>query len=563
METKLFDQWTLDNAKQAVGSLKRDIRENKSFYEGDHWQNGEGWIGPRPAIGDRGYDIAMGELERGFVSLNVIGAAIDRRRNGTVGREPTWRYALQRALDEGEELTQGEQALIDEAEAAMTPWWNDRGIHKLFLAMVPKLLWGERATLRIFIPTGLLQEFREVDPDGVERVYRGIPAGGTMEEALDLIYVNCPELDSGRVIVDEDTQARASAFVGKRNDRDYIEMSYVRNGETIFRIMDGDNVVEYGFQMAGRLWMHEVEHAPMITEQVRRQQRALNLAESVTPRNVVTGGFLERILLNAQMPGEWVDDPDSPERGMRFVPSQYHTGPGTTNFVTGIPVTDTDAMGNERTRLSDPNVVFRDPVDPVTSIRARNAHREGILESVDQLHILIAGEALASGYSREQARGDYEMSLEETSVPVNEMGRWLMETVLFLAEFLSGQTGRYSKVLRCDFTATLNPGPISADEQRQNVESAQADMLPLEYAMARNGVQDVDIAIAKINAQPRTKIKLLSEQVKVVNEIMETLPGITFEKAATAVQMDPKMIALLTPTVETTDERLAQDVLAQ
>ena len=34
-------------AKRTLPGLK----ENRAFYEGDHWQGSAAWIGPRPAVG--------------------------------------------------------------------------------------------------------------------------------------------------------------------------------------------------------------------------------------------------------------------------------------------------------------------------------------------------------------------------------------------------------------------------------------------------------------------------------------------------------------------------------
>ena len=44
-----FADWTLQDARQALPALSTGVTSNELFYTGDHWQAGDGWIGPRPA----------------------------------------------------------------------------------------------------------------------------------------------------------------------------------------------------------------------------------------------------------------------------------------------------------------------------------------------------------------------------------------------------------------------------------------------------------------------------------------------------------------------------------
>jgi hypothetical protein len=80
------------------------------------------------------------------------------------------------------------------------------------------------------------------------------------------------------------------------------------------------------------------------------------------PRNVVTGGFLERVLLNAQMPGYWVDANGNRTTDInarkKFVALPYKAGAGTTNFVRGMDYLD--AKTGE-TKVTDPQIQWREP----------------------------------------------------------------------------------------------------------------------------------------------------------------------------------------------------------
>jgi hypothetical protein len=85
--------------------------------EGDHWQGGEGWVGPAPKQGDEGYAEVMKLIERAFVSRNAVLEVLERHELAVVGTEPSWGFTVRRPLEEDEERKPEEQALIDEAES--------------------------------------------------------------------------------------------------------------------------------------------------------------------------------------------------------------------------------------------------------------------------------------------------------------------------------------------------------------------------------------------------------------------------------------------------------------
>ena len=224
----------------------------------------------------------------------------------------------------------------------------------------------------------------------------------------------------------------------------------------------------------------------------------LNLAKTMLARNVVLGGFLERIILNAQLPGEYVEDATTKKK--TFVPSPLKTGAGTTNVLAGLPVSD--ATGRV-TGYATPTVMYRDPVPVTTFNDTADAAYQGMLEEVHQLHAAIAGDATASGESRRQARADFEASLGATISEVEAAGRWLLETALAMAAAFANQPGRFDS-LRATFTCRVDSGPISADEQKETRENVAAGLLSKETGMVRVGIDDTDAEKAKIAAEGET-----------------------------------------------------------
>ena len=264
----------------------------------------------------------------------------------------------------------------------------------------------------------------------------------------------------------------------------------------MIRIVGGDADAQRApLDLGGRLTIYALRRDPLITPQVRQQQRLLNLAKTMLGRNVVLGGFLERIILNAQLPGTIAVDSAT---GLKtFTPDPLKLGAGTTNVFAGLPITD---EGGRVTGYATPSVIYRDPV-PVTTFEetARSAYL-GILEETQQLYAAIAGDATASGESRAQARADFTLSLGDTIAQVEQAGRWLIETALALAAAFSGQAGRY-EALRATFSCRVDTGPITADEQDQTRQNVAANLLSEESGMERIGVADVDAEKTKIAAQ--------------------------------------------------------------
>ncbi len=154
----IFESYTYAQALRLLGLLDKGTVAAGDFYKGDHWQRGNGWIGPRPADSDGGTDTLMAEIARGFVSKNVAREVVDRHTNAIIGREPNWSLTLVRDIPEGGNPSSDEQFLIDEADSLLTSWWDDQKVLLTLQHAVHKLLWGGTGVLRLFVPAGSLVE---------------------------------------------------------------------------------------------------------------------------------------------------------------------------------------------------------------------------------------------------------------------------------------------------------------------------------------------------------------------------------------------------------------------
>lgn len=552
---KPYRDFNLTEAGGAVLHAQHPLAQvNQQFIDGDHWQGGNGWRGPHPAPSEmtKGGAEMWLEIQQGFTSRNVILEVSKRHSTGVVGREPAWSLAVQRSLGEDEEPTAAEKKLIDEAEAPLTNWWNKKGIHKLLQRAATLVLHQQRAVLRIFIPEGLLKVQKGRDEQGNETLTR-VATAANLETALGMIHVDCPHPKTSVVLKDPRTMEDVSILHVSNGRETYADVGYVKDPQaekpvTVIRRMTTGNTnpQDYEFQLGGRLLMFQIERDLMITQQVQEQQRALNLAESMIPRNVVTSGFLALIITNGRMPGRFVDDEESPT-GKRFVPDPFYQGAGTTNFINGLTTEDRD--GGES--ITTPGVNYREPIPPVASIAARDAHYESILHEVDQAHHLMADDATASAASRIEARKDFLSSLKETKEPIERLGRWLIESVLALSEAIIEKPGTYTELLRADFNVRLQLASLTSEEQKVLAEQVEKGLIDKETAMSLLGVDDVDVALAKINAQPGSLLEMRMKQAEVVAAWIAA--GVTIDVAAqlAGIEKDSdeyKLLAAQDPT---------------
>lgn len=543
-------------------ALVSPLTVNRAFFEGDHWQMGSGWIGPHPQQGDPDYVTAMNELVAAFTSKNVIREVTKRHASGVVGKPASWSFVPRRALAEGEEPNDAEAKAIAEANRLMRAWLDARKVRSLLHDAMCTLLFSARSPIRLHIPPGLLKE----QPDASGQAQTVVVAT-TIEQALGMIYPDHPTPEHAAVVQDEDTKMEAGVRIfldesdesdtddaavgatGNRTDdtgEQAIELVFVApDGRTVVRLLseddEADDAREFLFQFGGRSTMMEMRRDPLITPQVAQNQRALNLALSMLPRSVITGGFLERVLLNAQMPGHYEKDPDGIKTD-RFIPDPLYFGPGTTNMFAGIE--QKSDLGAKT--FATPDVKWRDPVPVDAPVKAASEHYLAILDETSQLHVVLSGDNQVSGKSREQARAEYLNSLLDSKPEAEAALRFLLETPLAMAEAIVGTPGALTSLVRVEVQCRLDTGPLSPEERAAN-ETSVGKTLSQETAMARNGVDDVDAEKARMASDPLSRATLLKAQGDALTAA--TTAGLSIATAAEMLGVD-KAVA----------EKIAHDV---
>lgn len=498
-----FDDYTYSDAQTVVAKRldAATFQSNRAFYHGDHWQKGDGWIGPKPSDNDTDAESVWAEIEAGFVSKNAAREVVDRHANAVLSQEPDWDVTPRRALKADEQPTTAEQSLIDEANAALMTWWNEKEILKLLQDALAKALWGERACLRLYVPIGLTE--RDDDAQTV-----AVPKG-TLEESFARLHLEIVEADRGAIERDIDTQSKIGVYLfqdvtpliaGQTQHANFAELHYLdENHRAVIRRVGEKEDQQIALDLNQRLAFYELCLPPFLTEQVRSNNKLLNMALTMLARNVVLGGFLERVLLNAQLPGEWVDDPTRPGTKM-FQPREFKVGAGSTNALAGLPIYGEPTRPGVITGYANPSVVYRDPVAIDTFVGTKAEAYQAVLEEVHQLHALIAGDATASGESRKQAEKDFLKSLRKTINAVNDAVRWLLETSLAMAANFSEQTNRFDE-LRATSTCNTDAAEITSGDIEDAIKLKDAKLLAPTTAMARVGVADPSAESTKVQAE--------------------------------------------------------------
>ena len=278
-----------------------------------------------------------------------------------------------------------------------------------------------------------------------------------------------------------------------------VEMTYLDpSAKTVIATIRATSRPTAAFDLQGRLTMFSVTRKPFITEQVRQAQRALNFDASMVKRNVETAGFLQDTILNADLPGHYEHKGEPTER---YVLDPVERGPLALNSFRGYAIKDEDGR---TTGMTTPVIDHRAPVDPTPTIKAKSEHYSDIMGGFNQRHVLIAGDAQASGVARIQAKADHLSELRITQAPIEQLGRWMIETVVLLANALANPTEANTILdgLRATFSCVLDAGPVDPTERLENLNEMKAGALSRTTTIERNGTVDVDAELARIRGEP-------------------------------------------------------------
>ncbi|HET7321186.1 MAG TPA: hypothetical protein VFI96_01745 [Longimicrobiaceae bacterium] len=544
---KPFDQWTYRDAAQAITKRKErsvgaeGYKANRALVEEhDFWQNGETWVGPRGSAA--AWAAALREaIEKQHIPGAASLEALSNYARGEFGKEPLVQAVPAEPVAEGSER---EDALTAEAEALiadLSAWWDDAGLWAKLRQAGIRSRWATWGTLRLRIRPGVLQEGENGAPQ--------LPAFSSFAEALSAIEVSAPEPEHAIVLEHPDTGQRAALFTYEEGEQRQkrAELWYQDGEQTVFRILpEGGEVAEVDrYDWAGELPISEMDGELLLTEVVRRQEAALDFAETNVVKVGETAGFRERYTMNAEPNGIWTTAvPPGPgphtqetdERGqtLYFHPVPRSMGPATTTDLVGRKV-KSDQSGEQR---ANPGVHIADPVDPQFAITGAEYRRARVLQLCHQGHLAMIATGEASGFAYEQARAVFRGDLEWHKSPAEMALLRLLTALVRMADSMTSEPARVLERLRLVVTLTPDAGPISPELRAAVMQEVEKGLRSRESAMGMLGIEDVSAEMEAIQQDPAAQLGLLERRVGVLTLLMGANPDLSMVQAAIAVGWD-------------------------
>jgi hypothetical protein len=283
----------------------------------------------------------------------------------------------------------------------------------------------------------------------------------------------------------------------------------------------GDNVPEEEYEVDLNFnWsVFEIAMPPMVTSSVKEQQASINLCLTMMGRNIVQAGFLERLILNAQPPGQYIENPNGE---LNFIPDPngFTAGAGVTNMLTGIPLGDPRMPDG----YTNPSAVFREPVSPATFLESLDGFLARLYTEMGQGHILAQADGALNGVSRIQLQNDFRNILRRQKDVIEAA----INTCYYVALAMLSYEGM---PLSPDFKnfivlteLTLKDHLLTSDERSQIREDFKAGLISHQTALEQMDVMEPLEEIDRIQAQREEEMKILAPSL---NDIVGGSPRTT------------------------------------
>lgn len=432
------------------------LKTLRDFYEGNHWPH---WVGPKPLGNDPDAMTALAELERIFVSANKIAECVDRHVSGLVGQEFYW--SLLR-----EDGTKADPD--DPANAALTQWLShvadqslqrDGRLHPIAQAVTDMAVFG-RGYLRLWMPKALSARASE----------------------LERIMLHAPRPEAVTVDYDDDGFVEKYQYCSGTNSETQ-ELDY-ENGLLLVDVLGQEPAT---YDLDGHWLIVQLKASPLITRDVITLQNAINLGLTSMARNVISGGFLERVVTGSSLPGRYEDLPGG---GRRFVQEPLTLGPGRTAFLQGNPTYDD--LGNIKA-YTTPSIDYHEPSTAEAFTGPIQANIELLYHLFGQGH-LLASDTQMAGVARVVSQSDAETRILQHEFVIVRALEAVLKTVLILLGLGDGLTP--SVQLRKAAKA------LTPEQQRSIIEQLNAGLLSRVSAIAQLGqVEDADAELLLIEAE--------------------------------------------------------------
>jgi hypothetical protein len=440
-------------------------KRRQDFYEGETWPY---WIGPLPSGSTAADDNARLAVRKAFQRTNKVKECVDRIVNTLVAKPPHWTF-------EGDVS----EAQTEQLNELLQDWF--------------KSVWATSQQMKGSGNTPIWEAAKDLAVLGRGYLRLWMPARLRAKEGFANTMLSAVHPGSVSVVYDDDgfpTEYRVSTKTGVERHVLYQESPGADYLMQVYPAGNEAEPIDYLELEPGQWLVAELTGQSAIGQDVIDAQNAINLALTMQSRSIIQNGFVERILTNAQTPGEWIEDPLSPS-GLKFVPAPegLTLGPGSTTFLQGHPLTnDLGAV----TGYTNPGVSYSQPVDIGTYNQAIGQATEIIYLSMGMGHLLAADTGQIAALSRQILQQDAEVRAAQYERAI--VGA--LEQVLTVLCKLYGYDVRPTVELRKSGTF------VSPEAKAQTIAEYNAGLLSKATAIARLGsVEDVDAELAQIETE--------------------------------------------------------------
>lgn len=537
----------------------REQKTHRNFYGGDHWDDQYGYIGPLPSASDSIKSEIVANIRRMFGKgfRNVYKECVDRAVDGLLSRTPSWKISLapsssskiesnsQKVLSD--KLTKLSKALDSPDALSSTSYFSgnetDNEVEMKEIENALSILWTK---LKIHSLLKELMRGRLVDGKSVVRIY--IPRRFSKLESLtasDLIeatkYVRLEVVNYENGIVLDDDGDKLSIFEIEKEDLSsvtnkkikFVEISFTDEEDRTFivtvdqvenfelsrpvellptfaqdsELLQKANQVSSPLDLDGEVLGYQIEGERYITNQFLQSNRALNLCLTLGSSSLVESGFNEMAILNAEIETEEVSDPSSPT-GKKTIAKSLRRGGGVVQAFTGVSSIDENGKQTYQT----PQVIYKDPAPMTTFADGKSMYYAACLEEAKQLFALASSETNISAESRIQSRQDFLQAIMTYKSDLDELGSWLMTTLLKLMSNVCNKVDQFSEY-RVVFDSKISVGKLSPEEITAVVSMYSASVVSKETTMVLLGIDDPELEKLMISVESKeTAIEGLIKQ---------------------------------------------------
>lgn len=583
--------WSAKEDKEFIDTVE-------AYLKGDHYQDGQGWIGPE--VGEKGIDY----LRRIMINEGVFATALKRIVLAVVGSEPYF-YVTDKKTEEAQQIladmenqkgtenqdpktatvppqidknAQGNnpvdptsqttppldpsitlnkiktvsknQELIDEAEDLLTKYWDRHNVHKHLIQIAYDLAAKNRAVGRLVLPADVNDVEEDFDLQDFEATYKeraskladdrivSVVFKDLEDAILNIIVQKLDIFESGYVRDEVDRiVGTVYKYVSPITNKAEWEVSYVSKASETYNQTCVEILNENGASLAKN-------HYSM--------DKQLMLCE-VEGGNIVRPDIITHLRAADHTSTMMVmNNTFAGFRERLFLNAEVPTktvrlpGGGTEEVETELnegPGTDLflagvpveDPVTKEIRGYATPTAIYKDPVNQEGLIKSIFHHIQRILENMSQGHILISGDATTSGVSRVQAVQDHIASLKMIEQSVTIYTRWLLESLLHFSADLMKQPDRYAD-LRVVVKCRLSAVLPTPEERKAVVEEYNAGLRSRENSRTNIGIDDPAAEEAQVLKEEIQDLDTGRKPIPAGQMIDQNNPGRTIPDPA---QQDP------------------------